>query len=73
MEPKLRGPKEAKAKYECAHELLTSYNKLNGLLPTLSVQLKLSLSNVYFFHLKFLEIVSIQGSIYDFNIVGAEC
>merc|ERR1719362_2691232 len=45
-EPKSRGPKEAEAKYECAHELLTSYNKLIGLLPTLSVHF---FSNVYFF------------------------
>ena len=43
MATKLRGPKEAEAKYECAQELLISYNKLNCLLPSLSVHLKLVL------------------------------
>ena len=50
MATKSRGPKEAEAKYECDHRLLTSYNKLNGLLPNLSVcTCEIGFSNFYFF------------------------
>ena len=54
LEPKLLGPKEAEGKYECDHELLTSSNKLNGLLPTLSVHLKLVFLMSIFFRSKFI-------------------